>query len=180
MLSDAGAPECRPEQVAGLCGVIGSYISARERSARFHKEKREREPFERISAACAELRRAIPKEIEWLENELSGFPDREDSIYTREIKRLSSLIDAAKIENSIPRYPDEEVEPRRYDAHAVRIIFFSYEMIFGQPGISRRSPAVRFIVAAIKRIGWDPISPGAVEQRIRHSLQRGVRITTNS
>ena len=182
MLSDAGAPECRPEQVTGLCGVLGNHMSARERSAAFlkekHKHKREREPSERIAAACAELRRAIPKEIEWLEHDMTGLP--EVSTYEQEISGLSSLLDATNIKHRPPRFVDEEVDLRKYDASAVRLIFFSYELIFGQSGISRGSPAVRFIVAAIKRIGWDPVSPGAVEQLLRRSLDRRVRVLFNT
>jgi hypothetical protein len=176
MLQEAGAPECQPEQVAGLCGMLGRYVSARRRG--LHR-KRNREPLKRIEAACAELRRTIPKELEWLEREL-GAGD-EAPMYVHEISRLKGLLLAATAECDFPYFFDEddEVDPRKYDPQAIRKIFFSYEMIYGQSGISRNSPAVRFIAAIVKAVGWDPVGPGAIEQLLRRSLRARAPINTN-
>jgi len=175
MLREAGAPECRPEQVEGLCGVIAGYVGARVRAARegaaaSSKGSREREPYERIAAACAELRRVIPLELETLKYDIYRYSDDEVPGYEREIFRLTVLLKASTIPEQICRFWDEDVDVKKYDRQAVRIIFFSYEMIYGQSGISRNGPAVRFIEAAIKRIGWHPVSPGAIEQLLRRSL----------
>ncbi len=170
MLCEAGTPECRPEQVAGLCGFIGGYVSARARATALSKKSRERERHERIAAACAELRRVVPRELELLKSEMDRFPDDQRPMYEHEIFRCTVLLNAATIPDRFPRFDDEDVDPKKYDPQAVRLIFFSYEMIYGQSGISRNGPAVRFIEAAIKRIGWHPVRPGAIEQLLRRSL----------
>jgi hypothetical protein len=170
MLCEAGAPECRPEQVAGLCGLIGGYASARARAADLFNGSHKREPYKRIAAACAELRRVIPRELEFLKSEMDGFPDDQRPMYEREIFRLAVLLKEAAIPDRFPRFDDEDVDPKKYDPQAVRLIFFSYEMIYGQSGMSRNGPAVRFIEAAIKSIGWHPVRPGAIEQLLRRSL----------
>ena|SRR6266700_6952879 len=185
MLCEAGAPECRPEQVEGLCGVIAGYVGARVRAARegaaaSSKGSREREPYERIAAACAELRRVIPRELETLKSDIYQYSDDEVPGYEREIFRLTALLKASTIPEQICRFWDEDVDVKKYDRQAVRIIFFSYEMIYGQSGISRNGPAVRFIEAAIKRIGWHPVSPGAIEQLLRRSLSGRGPATTIS
>jgi hypothetical protein len=87
-----------------------------------------------------------------------------------EVIRLTILLKAAKIEDQLARFPEQEADPKKYDSDAVKLIFFSYEMLFGKSGISRSGPAVRFIGTAITRIGWHPISPGAIEQLLRRSL----------
>jgi hypothetical protein len=168
MLRDAGAPECQPEHVGGLCGVIGGYMSARARAARLPTSGRK--PFERIAAACAELRRVIPRELEFMKSDMDGFPDDQRPMYEREIFRLAVLLKGATIPDRFPRFDDEDVDPNKYDPQAVRLIFFSYEMIYGQSGRSRNGPAVRFIETAIKSIGWHTVGPGAIEQLLRRSL----------
>jgi len=103
-------------------------MSAREGSAAFLKEKykhkREREPSERIAAACAELRRAIPKEIEWLEHDMTGLP--EVSTYEQEIRSLSSLLDATNINIdllglSMRRLIQENMTPTQLDSFSSRM-----------------------------------------------------------
>ena len=170
MLHEAGAPECRPKQVEGLCGVIAGYISSREAAAARPKGSRKREPYERIAAACAELRRVIPGELKYLKSVQYNYSDDEIPMYGREIVRLTVLLKASAIPEQICYFWDEDVDSSKYDPGAVRLIFFTYEMIYGQSGISRNGPAVRFIEAAIKRIGWHPVSPGAIEQLLRRSV----------
>jgi hypothetical protein len=108
MLRDAGAPECQPKYVGGLCGVIRGYMSARARAA--HLPTSGREPSERIAAACAELRRAIPYELERLEGEIRHRPD--DPSLKHEIIRLTRLFNAAKVEDRLLRFPEREVDPK--------------------------------------------------------------------
>ncbi len=174
MLRNSRAPECRLEQVEGLRGVIGGYISRRVRAA--CQPKSRREPPERIAAACAELRRAIPDELEWLKFEIRDLSADERPTHEREISRLTQLLESASIEDRFPRL-DDEVDPVKYDPQAVMLIFLSYEMIFGQSAISRSSPAVQFIGNAIRRIGWHSISSGAIEQLLRRSLSQRAPIS---
>jgi hypothetical protein len=71
--------------------------------------KGDREPSTRIAAACAELRRAIPQELESLKSEVNGLPDDLAPMYQREIKRLNALLSAATIEDRFLRFPEQEV-----------------------------------------------------------------------
>jgi hypothetical protein len=181
MLREAGAPACQPEQVGNLCGVIGHYVGARAYAARHASEpKGGRPPFERIAAAVGELRRAIPEELKTLEWEMGGRPDDLLPPYKREIARLRRLLEAASEEDRFLRFPDEDAHPFRCEPGAVQLIFALYESIFGQSGISRNGPAARFIEAAVRRIGWNPITRAAVEQILRRWRRERAATPTNS
>jgi hypothetical protein len=77
--------------------------------------KGDREPSTRIAAACAELRRAIPQELESLKWVVDGLSDDLAPMYQREIKRLDALLSAATIKDRFFRVPEPEVHPRKYD-----------------------------------------------------------------
>jgi hypothetical protein len=210
MLQDAGAPECVPEQLAAIRGWIGYLVWAREDSAKraASPAKRLRPPSERIAAAVAELRRAIPDRSEELMEE--GVWANEDSLPSidREIARLEGLAEKASVPEEgndepamrqllehlwkvqhgevdgefspdllydkddlpsgfeISRYVPE-IHSRKYSPGLVVFLFHLYEITYGHCGIGRTSPGVRFLEAAIKRIGWDSVERGAIEQMLR-------------
>jgi hypothetical protein len=211
MLQDAGAPECVPEQLAAIRGWIGYLVWAREDSAKraASPAKRSRPPSERIAAAVAELRRAIPDRREELMEEGVWWAN-EDSLPSidREIARLEGLAEKAsvpeegnddkamrqllehlwqvqygKVDGEFPPNllydrddPPSELEisqripqinPRKHSPGLVVFLFHLYEISFGHCSISRTSPGVRFLEAAIKRIGWDSVERGAIEQMLR-------------
>jgi hypothetical protein len=182
MLREAGAPECRPGQVGNLCGVIGYFAAARARAARSASSPKDPRPLrERIAAAVAELRRAIPEELGLLESELVRADKEERPMYQREVSRLRRLLDAVAEEDRFPDFDTMgEVDPLRYEPSAIELLFFLYGDIFGQVGISRNGPAARFIEAAVKKIGWRPITRGAIERALRRWQRRRAATSTIS
>jgi hypothetical protein len=210
MLREARAPDCVPEQLTALAGWIGYLASARDDAASraASTAKRARPIPERIAAAAAELRRAIPEQLHRLEEEMA-WADDDDVLQSgeREIARLKGMYAAVSIpEEAISdpeanqfldhlhvaafgkvdgKFPDNylgdgeslvvyipEIDPLRYSPGLVVFIFHLYEIIFGRSGFTRDAPAVRFLASAVKRIGWAPLTMGAIEQMLRRWIYR--------
>ena len=175
MLREAGAPECPLERVGCLRAHVGRLITARRRAVAYaerdaNRPKR-RDPADRIAAAVAELRRAIPEEIEWLGDERDSQPEYRHSC-ERELSRLRRLLAAAQEDPQHHHLPDEETHPRIADPDSLYMLLFTYELVFGRATISRSSPAVQFIALAIKRIGWDGKTDAAVAQALLRGRNR--------
>jgi hypothetical protein len=63
-------------------------------------------------------------------------------------------------------------DTRKAHPGAISLLFYTYELIFGQTKISRLSPGVRFIALAIKKIGWGIMTCNAIAKSLERECKR--------
>jgi hypothetical protein len=156
------------------------------RDARVDSAQMERSVPETLEDIRQKLLRLLPPWLDYLEanipevHELDGLgfgPLYRDEELLAEIDRLKRLLALAR---EHPRALPEQarVDPDRPNPEQLFLLFEDYRRAFPksrngrQTGISRDGPANRFIVAAIKLIGWKPMTPGAVEMMLRRAKRR--------
>jgi len=168
MLRKAGAPECRPEEAAALTRCIDFFCWLRS-AAPTHKPFGTGTPI-----AAAALRREILKEIAWLERRHAEVARAVRAICDWEIDRRHQFLEILSAELDWPRdyeAMDKCLDPDEAHLGVMEQILCDYEKIFGRGRArflpSRSSPALKLVALAVKRIGWYPKTPGAIELALR-------------
>ena len=176
-------PNCPPSLVKDFADSIRGM-----RYARIDSAQMERTVPETLEDIRQKLLRILPPWLGYLEANLteigefdaSGFALlSQDPDIIAEIYRVKRLLAVAE-EHPRAFYKWFWVNPDRPKPDWMLQLFEDYRQLFpknrnGRPtGISRDGPANRFIVGAIKLIGWEPMTPGAVEMMLRR-VQRQYR-----
>jgi hypothetical protein len=174
---------CPPDLVHELASLIRG--ARYTRAARSQMRQTMPEALEEIRQ---KLLRLLPAWVDYLEAnftelrarvEIPGFPLSGPNLFT-EIDRLKRLL---AVVSERPRVlPDQiSMHPYRANPDLMLGLFENYQKAFpkgrnGQPtGISRDGPANKFIVGAIKLIGWQPMTPQAVEMMLRRARDKTIK-----
>jgi hypothetical protein len=174
-------PNCPPYLLNDFVGFIRGMRYARIASAQI-----ERSVPETLEDIRQKLLRILPPWLDYLETNVPevceldglgfGYLYRDWNILA-EIDRLKRLLGLAR---EHPRALPERarVDPDRPNPDSMFLLFEDYRQAFpkgrhGRPtGMSRDGPANRFIVGAIKLIGYPAMTPGAVEIMLRRAKRR--------
>jgi hypothetical protein len=183
LLRDALAPE--PWASPGACQLAAEHLNAViAQIAYFRAHPIGRTAFDRACDAVDELRRVLPELIEWaslpLTHERLMIGPPPEIAEALSIARSKYLARLAALQDALfeiwPRSPRKSRFLEEDWSHRALILLRWYASIVEpMPRITKNGPAVRFVQAALHRLGEGQRSPEAIEASLRRKVNAAIR-----